>query len=91
MFAELKAGKTALALLFVAAVLAPTTASAISADVAKRCDNLVARQFPPREPGNPAAGSAKGNSAAQRAYFSKCIANGGNMDNPSPPPDKDAK
>ncbi len=85
MFAELRVGKAAIALLFAAAVFAPTAASAITAEVAKRCDNLVARQFPPREPGNPAAGSAKGNSQAQRAYFNKCVANGGNVDNP---PDK---
>lgn len=90
MFAELKAGKTAIALLFAAAGLAPTAASAISADVAKRCNNLIARQFPAREPGNPAAGSANGSAQAQRAYFDKCVANGGNMDGP-PPPDKNAK
>ncbi len=90
MFAELKAGKTAAALLFVAAGLAPTAAFAISADVAKRCNNLIARQFPAREPGNPAAGSANGDAQTQRAYFNKCIANGGNMDNPQPA-DKNAK
>jgi hypothetical protein len=71
----------AMALLVAAAVLAPTAASAISADVAKRCNNLIASQFPPREPGNPAAGSANGTAQSQRTYFSKCVANGGNMDN----------
>jgi hypothetical protein len=78
----------AMALLVAAAVFAPTAASAISADVAKRCNNLIARQFPPREPGNPAAGSANGTAQSQRAYFSKCIANGGNMDNNTDKPAK---
>jgi hypothetical protein len=32
----------------------------------------------------------KGTAQAQRAYFNKCIANGGNMDGPRPP-DKNAK
>jgi hypothetical protein len=69
-------------------VLAPTAASAITADVAKKCNGLVAKAFPPRQPGNPAAGSAKGNAQAQRDYFRKCTDNGGNMDNA---PDKSAK
>lgn len=61
--------------------LAPTGASAISVEVAKKCDSLVAKTFPPREPGNPAAGSAKGTAQEQRDYFNKCVTNGGNMDN----------
>jgi hypothetical protein len=88
MFAELKLGRAVAALLSVAICFAPTGASAISAEVAKACDALVASQFPPREPGNPAAGSAKGSAQSQRAYFNKCVANGGKMDNA---PDKNAK
>jgi hypothetical protein len=60
--------------------LAPGEASAISVEVAKKCDSLVAKAFPPREPGNPAAGSAKGTAQQQRDYFNKCVTNGGNMD-----------
>jgi hypothetical protein len=60
--------------------LAPTDASAISLEVAKKCSSLVAKTFPPREPGNPAAGSAKGTAQEQRDYFNKCVTNGGNMD-----------
>jgi hypothetical protein len=55
-------------------------ASAITVEVAKKCDALVAKAYPPREPGNPAAGSTKGSAQSQRDYFSKCVANGGNMD-----------
>jgi hypothetical protein len=68
------------ALLFVATALVPTGASAVTVEVAKKCNMLVAKEFPPREPGNPAAGSAKGTAQDQRAYFSKCVTNGGNMD-----------
>jgi len=55
-------------------------ASAVTAEVAKKCQALTAKAFPPREPGNPAAGSAKGTGPAQREYFSKCVANGGKVD-----------
>ena len=69
-------------------ILIPTDAMAITVEVAKKCNLLVAKQFPPREPGNPAAGSAKGNGQAGRDYFKKCVDNGGNMDDT---PDKNAK
>ena len=69
-----------LALIGVALVAAPERASAISVEVAKKCNALLAKQFPPREPGNPAAGSTKGSGADQRAFFSKCLANNGNME-----------
>jgi hypothetical protein len=69
-----------LALIGAALVAAPERASAISVEVAKKCNALLAKQFPPREPGNPAAGSAKGSGADQRAFFSKCVANNGNME-----------
>ena len=72
--------KIALALLIVTAALAPTGASAVTVEVAKKCNGLMAKEFPPRQPGNPAAGSTKGSSQAQREYFNKCVANGGNMD-----------
>ena len=56
-------------------------ASAVTADVARKCSALMTKQFPPREPGNPAAGSAKGSGRDQQAYFNKCVANGGKVDN----------
>jgi hypothetical protein len=64
-------------------ILLPTDARAISVEVAKKCNALLAKQFPPRQPGNPAAGSAKGNGQAERDYFKKCADSGGNMDNAS--------
>ena len=77
----------AFALLLAAAALLPTGASAITAEVAKKCNLLVQKQFPPRQAGNPAAGSAKGSSQDEREFFKKCVDNDGNMDNA---PDKTA-
>jgi hypothetical protein len=57
------------------------SASAITVEVAKKCQGLSAKAFPPREIGNPAAGSSKGSAQDQRNYFNKCVANGGTMDN----------
>jgi hypothetical protein len=56
------------------------TASAVTAELAKKCNALTAKAFPPRVIGNPAAGSAKGSGRDQLAYFNKCIAKGGNPD-----------
>ena len=60
-------------------------ASAVTAEIAKKCEALVAKAYPLRVVGNPAAGSAKGTGQAQRSYFKKCVANGGNMDDQAPP------
>ncbi len=78
----------AVATLTVMAALLPTSASAISVEVAKKCNILVAKEFPPRQAGNPAAGSAKGSGLAQREFFNKCVENGGNMETSA---DKGAK
>ncbi len=88
MRAESKFTRAALALSFAASGLAPTGASAITVEVAKKCNALVAKEFPPRVVGNPAAGSAKGTAKSERDYFSKCVANSGNMDGAA---DKDSK
>jgi hypothetical protein len=84
----------AVALLLAAARLTPAGAAAITAEVAKKCDALVAREFPLREPGNPAAGNAKGSAQSERDFFNQCVANGGTMNGPADknaPPDKSAK
>lgn len=80
MFTCPKLGKTAIVLLIAAAGLAPTGASAVTVEVAKKCSALMEKEFPPRQSGNPAAGSAKGSSQVQRDYFNKCVTNGGNVD-----------
>jgi hypothetical protein len=83
----------AVAVLF-ATRLVPAAAVAITAEVAKKCDALVAREFPLREPGNPAAGSAKGTAQSERDFFNQCVANGGEMNgaaDKNAPSDKSAK
>jgi hypothetical protein len=60
------------------------SAFAITADVAKKCEALTAKTYPPRQAGNPAAGSDKGTAKQERDYFNNCVANGGNIDDQSP-------
>lgn len=69
----------------------PATASAITAEVARACDAAVAKAFPPRQIGNPAAGSAKGTAKDQRDYFQKCVSNNGKVDNAPAEASKDSK
>ncbi len=78
----------AIGLVVAAALLLPSAASAVTAVVAKKCNLLVAKEFPPRQVGNPAAGSSKGSVKDQRDYFNKCVANGGNMDSSADKNDK---
>jgi hypothetical protein len=62
------------------AVLSATLgASAIDVGIAKKCDALVAKKFPPREPSNPAAGNTGGSPDSQREYFQRCLATQGNL------------
>jgi hypothetical protein len=51
-----------------------------AADLARKCDALTAKAFPPLEPGNPAAGTTKGSGLEAQGYFRKCIANDGRVD-----------
>ena len=75
----------------VLALAVPATASAITADVARTCDAAVAKAFPPKQIGNPAAGSTKGSAKEQRDYFNKCVANNGKVDDPPADTPKDSK
>jgi len=70
---------------------APSQASAIEVAVAKKCNDLLAKKFPPAVAGNPAAGSKAGDAKAQRAYFNTCVANNGKMDEPQQPQQQDTK
>jgi hypothetical protein len=60
--------------LFVGVMPITDNASAISLEVAKKCHALTAKAFPPRQIGNPAAGSTAGTGADERAYFNECVA-----------------
>ena len=79
-FAMAKPKFVSAALLFIAFGPMATGASALTAELAKKCHILTDKAFPPRQIGNPAAGSAKGTAQDQHAYFNKCVANGGNVD-----------
>ncbi|WP_454650451.1 hypothetical protein [Bradyrhizobium liaoningense] len=83
--------QTLVGLAGVLTLAAPATASAITAEVARACDAAVAKAFPPRQIGNPAAGSAKGTGKDQRDYFQKCVANNGKVDDMPADAPKDNK
>jgi hypothetical protein len=80
MFTGLKFGIACLVLICAAFGLASNRAGAVTVEVARKCKALTDTAFPPREPGNPAAGSAKGSGRAAQDYFNKCVANGGKVD-----------
>jgi hypothetical protein len=84
MFTNLRIGGVLAVLACIAFGCMTGSASAITAQLAKKCQALTTKAFPPRVPGNPAAGSAKGTGQSQRDYFKKCVANGGNMDDGPP-------
>ena len=67
-------------LICVAIASMPHGASAVTVEVARKCSALTAKAFPPRVIGNPGAGSAKGSGRAEQAYFMKCVANGGKIE-----------
>ncbi|WP_275199267.1 hypothetical protein [Bradyrhizobium sp. CSA207] len=77
-------------LAFVLAFGAPVTASAVTVEVARACDAALAKAFPPKQIGNPAAGS-KGTPKERRDYFSKCVANNGKVDDAPADTPKDSK
>ena len=60
MSTNLKKTSVLVALVCVAVGCMTGSASAVTAQLAKKCQALTAQAFPPLVPGNPAAGSAKG-------------------------------
>jgi hypothetical protein len=88
MFAKLKSGGALAASFCIAVSIISTGASAITVELAKKCNELTAKAFPPRVVGNPAAGSSKGSAQAERDYHNKCVANDGKMDSDAPKPAK---
>jgi len=89
MFASLNSGTTVAVLVWIAVGSISGVASAATAEVAKKCEALTAKAYPPRVPGNPAAGSAKGTAQAERSYYRNCIAHSGSIaaetDSAAPP------
>ena len=68
------------ALLFATARSMTSGASAITVELAKKCEALTIKAFPHRVIGNPASGSAKGSGKDAQAYFNKCVKNDGKVD-----------
>jgi len=76
---KLKLRTALVALVFVSQSLTAQSALAITVEVAKKCDALTYKAYPPRVPGNPAAGLLNGTSQDATAYYNKCVANGGKV------------
>ena len=71
-------------LICIALASTPQDASAVTAELAKRCSALTAKVFPPRVLGNPGAGSAKGSCLDEQAYVRRCLASGGKIGDDTP-------
>src|SRR5882672_7423276 len=84
MFAHVKFESALVGLVCIAVGCMNGKASAVTAEVARKCAALTAKVYRPQVPGNPAAGLAKGTVQFKRDYFNKCVANGGNMDDHAP-------
>src|SRR6516162_2384071 len=84
MFAHVKFESALVGLVCIAVGCMNGRASAVTAEVARKCAALTAKAYPPQVPGNPAAGLAKGTVQSKRDYFNKCVANGGTMDDDAP-------
>ena len=76
---KLKNRTALVALIFLSYALTVQSALAITADIAKKCGELTDKVYPPRVPGNPAAGRLNGTSQDVQGYFNKCVANGGKV------------
>ena len=83
MFANLKFKAGLIGVVCVTVAPMTDSAFAVSAKIARNCEALTAKAFPPREIGNPAAGSAKGTGREEQTYYKKCAANKGKMPAPA--------
>jgi hypothetical protein len=90
MRANLNSGAAVAGLVWIAVGSMAGGASAVTAEVAKKCEALTVKAYPPREPGNPAAGFAEGTGPGRRSYYDNCVAHDGNIpaesDSGAPPP-----
>lgn len=59
------------------------SASAVTVEVAKKCSALATGAYPPRQIGNPAAGTLNGTTFDKQTYYQKCVSNNGDMDDQS--------
>ena len=80
--AKLRSGTALVVAIGVAHLLATPSASAVTVEVAKKCNVLTEKAYPLRVPGNPAAGHKHGTAKEIQGYFNKCVANDGNVTAP---------
>jgi hypothetical protein len=64
-----------LLLLFICSTTSDYARSATSADLAKKCRDIMTKAYPKRPAG------VAGNALEQRQFFAKCVAQQGKMDN----------
>ena len=68
------------ALALVVSLTIDQTALALTADLAKKCREMMVKEYPPQT-----AGSPTGRAQQERSYFQACVAQGGNMESPATP------
>jgi hypothetical protein len=76
---QLKHRTAIIALIILSHAMTVQNALAITAEVARKCGDPTDKAYPPRVPGNPAAGHLNGTSQDVQNYFNKCVANGGKV------------
>jgi hypothetical protein len=79
-FNSVKLASLSFAVACIAVAATTGGASAVTVELARKCSALMAKAYPPREPGNPAAGSVQGSGKEEQAYYQKCLTNNGNVD-----------
>lgn len=84
MLQKLRYATALVALICIVGGMMTSGSSALTVDVARKCQTLIAKAYPPLVPGNPAAGRKNGTAQVVRAYFNKCVANGGNIEEQAP-------
>ena len=77
---NLKSGSGLAALVCMAIGSMTCGASAVTLEVAKKCEELTMKEYPFREPGNPAAGLKRGTTREADRYHRECLEKGGNVD-----------
>jgi hypothetical protein len=80
MLAKMTYGVALTALICFADLGAATSATAIPADLARKCSARANRAYPLSASHNPDSGRKHGSSQAVRDYFNRCVASGGKMD-----------
>jgi hypothetical protein len=79
MLAKMTYGAALIALICLADEGVATSATAIPAELARKCSSLANQAYPLRKSHNPASGRKHGSAQAIRDYFNRCVASGGKM------------